>query len=58
MNKFICFTIEHILEVLKTRLPLYNSIVLTFFFQGLTGLLQSPIKGAEKHGLPGVLSGN
>ncbi|KAH7688710.1 Vacuolar protein sorting-associated protein 13 [Dioscorea alata] len=25
--------------------------------QGLTGLLQSPIKGAEKHGLPGVLSG-
>ena len=26
-------------------------------FQGLTGLLQSPIKGAEKHGLPGVLSG-
>ncbi|KAH7688715.1 Vacuolar protein sorting-associated protein 13 [Dioscorea alata] len=23
---------------------------------GLTGLLQSPIKGAEKHGLPGVLS--
>ena len=27
-------------------------------FQGLTGLLQSPIKEAEKHGLPGVLSGN
>lgn len=26
-------------------------------FQGLTGLLQSPIKEAEKHGLPGVLSG-
>lgn len=25
--------------------------------QGLTGLLQSPIKGAERHGLPGVLSG-
>ncbi|KAK7832237.1 vacuolar protein sorting-associated protein 13a [Quercus suber] len=23
---------------------------------GLTGLFQSPIKGAEKHGLPGVLS--
>lgn len=27
------------------------------YLQGLTGLLQSPIKGAEKHGLPGVLSG-
>jgi hypothetical protein len=25
--------------------------------QGLTGLLQSPIRGAEKHGLPGVISG-
>ncbi|KAF2317615.1 hypothetical protein GH714_025588 [Hevea brasiliensis] len=25
--------------------------------KGLTGLLQSPIKEAEKHGLPGVLSG-
>ncbi|XLT60900.1 hypothetical protein S245_053829, partial [Arachis hypogaea] len=24
---------------------------------GLTGLLQSPVSGAEKHGLPGVLSG-
>ncbi|WMV55398.1 hypothetical protein MTR67_048783, partial [Solanum verrucosum] len=24
---------------------------------GLAGLLQSPIKGAERHGLPGVLSG-
>ena len=28
-----------------------------FWLQGLTGLLQLPIKGAEKHGLPGVLSG-
>ncbi|KAF3968296.1 hypothetical protein CMV_007792 [Castanea mollissima] len=27
------------------------------WLKGLTGLLQSPIKGAEKHGLPGVLSG-
>ncbi|KAK8498349.1 hypothetical protein V6N12_032902 [Hibiscus sabdariffa] len=26
-------------------------------FEGLTGLLQSPIKEAEKHGLPGILSG-
>ncbi|CAA7023283.1 unnamed protein product [Microthlaspi erraticum] len=26
-------------------------------FEGLTGLLQSPISGVEKHGLPGVISG-
>ncbi|XP_078445725.1 vacuolar protein sorting-associated protein, putative (DUF1162) isoform X2 [Wolffia australiana] len=25
--------------------------------EGLTGLLQSPIRGAEKHGLPGIISG-
>ncbi|XP_006356937.1 putative vacuolar protein sorting-associated protein 13A isoform X8 [Solanum tuberosum] len=31
--------------------------VINEFFEGLTGLLQSPIKGAERHGLPGVLSG-
>ncbi|KAK8954444.1 hypothetical protein KSP39_PZI002557 [Platanthera zijinensis] len=31
--------------------------VLNEFLEGLTGLLQSPIKGAEKHGLPGVISG-
>ncbi|OMO61073.1 Vacuolar protein sorting-associated protein 13 [Corchorus olitorius] len=26
-------------------------------FEGLTGLLQSPVKEAEKHGLPGIFSG-
>ncbi|XP_031091593.1 uncharacterized protein LOC115996484 isoform X5 [Ipomoea triloba] len=31
--------------------------VINEFLEGLTGLLQSPIKGAEKHGLPGVVSG-
>ncbi|KAL4187276.1 hypothetical protein AMTRI_Chr09g38240 [Amborella trichopoda] len=31
--------------------------VLNEFLEGLTGLLQSPIRGAEKHGLPGILSG-
>ncbi|KAK3033799.1 hypothetical protein RJ639_034370 [Escallonia herrerae] len=31
--------------------------VINEFLEGLTGLLQSPIKGAEKHGLPGVFSG-
>nr|XP_029148873.1 vacuolar protein sorting-associated protein 13A-like [Arachis hypogaea] len=30
---------------------------ITLLFTGLTGLLQSPVSGAEKHGLPGVLSG-
>ncbi|XP_048318354.2 uncharacterized protein LOC107405745 isoform X2 [Ziziphus jujuba] len=31
--------------------------VINEVLEGLTGLLQSPIKGAEKHGVPGVLSG-
>ncbi|KAI3958319.1 hypothetical protein MKW98_011007 [Papaver atlanticum] len=31
--------------------------LLNEFLEGLTGFLQSPIRGAEKHGLPGVLSG-
>ncbi|GMG99180.1 hypothetical protein Nepgr_001020 [Nepenthes gracilis] len=31
--------------------------VISELLEGLTGLLQSPIRGAEKHGLPGVLSG-
>ncbi|KAK9757453.1 hypothetical protein RND81_01G163800 [Saponaria officinalis] len=31
--------------------------VINELLEGLTGLLQSPIRGAEKHGLPGVLSG-
>ncbi|KAH7668386.1 Vacuolar protein sorting-associated protein 13 [Dioscorea alata] len=34
-----------------------NKGLVNEFFEGLTGLRQSPIKGAEKHGLPGVLSG-
>ncbi|KAK7274520.1 hypothetical protein RIF29_15613 [Crotalaria pallida] len=31
--------------------------VINAVLEGLTGLLQSPIRGAERHGLPGVLSG-
>ncbi|GAB4836767.1 hypothetical protein Ancab_001679 [Ancistrocladus abbreviatus] len=31
--------------------------VISELLEGLTGLLQSPVRGAEKHGLPGVLSG-
>lgn len=31
--------------------------VINEVLEGLTGLLQSPIRGAEKHGLPGVVSG-
>ncbi|XP_026401188.1 uncharacterized protein LOC113297020 isoform X1 [Papaver somniferum] len=34
-----------------------SSGLLNEFLEGLTGFLQSPIRGAEKHGLPGVLSG-
>lgn len=45
-----------------TLSPCLLTLFFTFFelcvdTQGLTGLLQSPIKGAEKHGLPGVVSG-
>ncbi|PKA51468.1 hypothetical protein AXF42_Ash002833 [Apostasia shenzhenica] len=38
-------------------IDLHGKGVLNEFLEGLTGLLQSPIRGAEKHGLPGVLSG-
>ncbi|XP_061363844.1 uncharacterized protein LOC133307357 isoform X2 [Gastrolobium bilobum] len=31
--------------------------VINEVLEGLTGLLQSPVRGAERHGLPGVLSG-
>ncbi|KAL2613042.1 hypothetical protein R1flu_024734 [Riccia fluitans] len=31
--------------------------VVNEFLEGLTGLLQAPIRGAERHGLPGMLSG-
>ncbi|MCL7024846.1 hypothetical protein MKW94_022445 [Papaver nudicaule] len=35
----------------------HSNGLLNEFLEGLTGFLQSPIRGAEKHGLPGVLSG-
>ncbi|KAL6580643.1 hypothetical protein OROMI_008667 [Orobanche minor] len=38
-------------------MSLHSKGVINEFLEGLTGVLQSPIKGAEKHGLPGVLSG-
>ncbi|EEE67937.1 hypothetical protein OsJ_25824 [Oryza sativa Japonica Group] len=41
----------------ERQLSLHGEGVLNGFLEGLTGLLQSPIKGAEKHGLPGVISG-
>ncbi|KAJ0968161.1 hypothetical protein J5N97_025078 [Dioscorea zingiberensis] len=34
-----------------------NKGLVNEFLEGLTGLLQSPIRGPENHGLPGVLSG-
>ncbi|XP_043712275.1 uncharacterized protein LOC122661037 [Telopea speciosissima] len=40
-----------------TQMEKQQKGVLNEFLEGLTGFLQSPIKGAEKHGLPGVLSG-
>ncbi|KAL3502378.1 hypothetical protein ACH5RR_036827, partial [Cinchona calisaya] len=38
-------------------IPTNSKGVINEFLEGLTGLLQSPVQGAEKHGLPGVLSG-
>ncbi|CAI0559649.1 unnamed protein product [Linum tenue] len=37
--------------------PSQSKGVISEVLEGLTGLLQSPIKEAEKHGLPGVFSG-
>ncbi|PNT66537.1 hypothetical protein BRADI_3g13757v3 [Brachypodium distachyon] len=41
----------------ERQLGLHGEGVLNGFLEGLTGLLQSPIRGAERHGLPGVISG-
>ncbi|XP_058105019.1 intermembrane lipid transfer protein VPS13 isoform X6 [Magnolia sinica] len=51
---------EQTVSKMKKRqdgLDSHSKGVLNEFLEGLTGLLQSPIRGAEKHGLPGVLSG-
>ncbi|XP_010251472.1 PREDICTED: uncharacterized protein LOC104593388 isoform X1 [Nelumbo nucifera] len=45
------------MEKQQKRPASHSKGVLNEFLEGLTGLLQSPIRGAEKHGLPGVLSG-
>lgn len=45
------------MEERERQLGLHGEGVLNGFLEGLTGLLQSPIRGAEKHGLPGVISG-
>ncbi|GAV67143.1 LOW QUALITY PROTEIN: DUF1162 domain-containing protein/Chorein_N domain-containing protein [Cephalotus follicularis] len=37
--------------------PSHSEGLISEVFEGLTGLLQAPIKEAEKHGLPGVVSG-
>lgn len=44
-------------EQQQSGIATHSKGVINGVFEGLTGLLQSPIKGAEKHGLPGVLSG-
>ncbi|KAL7589773.1 hypothetical protein Lser_V15G35826 [Lactuca serriola] len=41
----------------KKGMSSHGKGVINEVLEGLTGLLQSPIRGAEKHGLPGVLSG-
>nr|XP_011467498.1 PREDICTED: uncharacterized protein LOC101298156 [Fragaria vesca subsp. vesca] len=41
----------------QTGITSHSKGVINEVLEGLTGLLQSPINGAEKHGLPGVLSG-
>ncbi|KAK9110206.1 hypothetical protein Sjap_018266 [Stephania japonica] len=41
----------------KAFLSSQSKGLLNEFLEGLTGFLQSPVRGAEKHGLPGVLSG-
>ncbi|KAF3943895.1 hypothetical protein CMV_029587, partial [Castanea mollissima] len=45
------------MEKQQTSAASQSKGVINEVLEGLTGLLQSPIKGAEKHGLPGVLSG-
>ncbi|XP_038879510.1 uncharacterized protein LOC120071354 isoform X2 [Benincasa hispida] len=41
----------------QTGVSSHNGGVIGEVLEGLTGLLQSPIRGAERHGLPGVFSG-
>ncbi|XP_022960657.1 uncharacterized protein LOC111461381 isoform X1 [Cucurbita moschata] len=41
----------------QTGVSSHGGGVIGEVLEGLTGLLQSPIKGAERHGLPGVFSG-
>ncbi|CAA0824799.1 Protein of unknown function (DUF1162 [Striga hermonthica] len=45
------------IERQKKGMPLHSKGVINEFLEGLTRVLQSPIKGAEKHGLPGLVSG-
>ncbi|XP_070683489.1 intermembrane lipid transfer protein VPS13-like [Malus domestica] len=44
-------------EQQQSGIATHSKGVINGVSERLTGLLQSPIKGAEKHGLPGVLSG-
>ncbi|KAL6541687.1 hypothetical protein OROGR_011173 [Orobanche gracilis] len=57
----VAFTFDEqtatMVERQQKGMSLHSKGVINEFLEGLTGVLQSPIKGAEKHGLPGVLSG-
>ncbi|XP_047313414.1 uncharacterized protein LOC124916706 [Impatiens glandulifera] len=45
------------MEKQQKGIPSHSKGVINEFLEGLTGLLQTPIKEAEKHGLAGVVSG-
>ncbi|XP_065855428.1 uncharacterized protein [Euphorbia lathyris] len=55
----VAFTFDDQSRMEKQRkgIPSQSKGVINEVLEGLTGLLQSPIKEAEKHGLPGVVSG-
>ncbi|XP_050228405.1 uncharacterized protein LOC126677693 isoform X2 [Mercurialis annua] len=55
----VAFTFDDQSRMEKKQIDVasHSKGVINEVFKGLTGLLQAPIKEAEKHGLPGVLSG-
>ncbi|XP_027186444.1 uncharacterized protein [Cicer arietinum] len=56
----VAFTYDHIasrMEKQQATVASDSKGVINEVLEGLTGLLQSPIRGAERHGLPGVALG-
>ncbi|KAL5715325.1 hypothetical protein ACHQM5_017158 [Ranunculus cassubicifolius] len=56
-KSIVAFTFDEQALSTMERQWTHSKGVLNDFLEGLTGFLQSPIRGAEKHGLPGFLSG-